>query len=404
MPCKDTWNEHKGGSADVSKNHDNERLFRARSVPLSQRSQDSQRAQVVRGEQAALQGRRPGAVPASDHGPRAGAQRDRRGIHRRSESQWRLYDAYLSRHTVFERQEPLQDVRRGALLAGQGQRRGRSGILPSSGARQLSDRRRNLAARAQGAQKNSRQDRRRSQSVGPSDHGWCPWLNLPHGRRIAEAAASRLRPGSPVHRRHQAQGLRHQHSTDRPGSNRRRFPESGASETPRHRSFRAVLIECRRPALRCYGNTYNRSILTWRIQSRRSSATAVSLNWGSFGSLTTRSEYYFRQGTLRGDLMSSLLLPITLATAGALGLIGLILVFRVTMGRAKRKVNMEDGGNPDMILRMRTHANFVEYAPTIPRTRRGANPSRGAKPLDDYSNDPIMPSAGFAYRSASRSY
>ena len=37
--------------------------------------------------------------------------------------------------------------------------------------------------------------------MGPSDHGWCPWLNLPHGRRIAEAAASRLRPRSPVHRR-----------------------------------------------------------------------------------------------------------------------------------------------------------------------------------------------------------
>src|SRR5262245_9660593 len=120
MPCKDTWNEHKGGSADVSANRDNERLFRARSVPLSQGSQDSQRAPVVRGEQASLQGRRPGAVPAPDHGPRAGAQRDRRRIHRRSESQWRLYDAYLSRHTVFERQEPLQDVRRCALPAYQG--------------------------------------------------------------------------------------------------------------------------------------------------------------------------------------------------------------------------------------------------------------------------------------------
>src|SRR5262245_22315682 len=120
MPCKDTWNDRKGGSADVSANHDNERLFRARSVPLSQGSQDSQRARVVRGEQAALQGRRPGAVPASDHGPRAGAQKDRRRIHRRSESQWRLDDAYLSRHTVFERQEPLQDVRRGALPAANG--------------------------------------------------------------------------------------------------------------------------------------------------------------------------------------------------------------------------------------------------------------------------------------------
>lgn len=89
---------------------------------------------------------------------------------------------------------------------------------------------------------------------GPSDHGWCPWLNMPHGRRIAEAAASRLRPGLPVHRRHQAQGLRHQHSADRSGSDRRQFSGSGASETPRQRSFRAVLVECRRPVLRCYGH------------------------------------------------------------------------------------------------------------------------------------------------------
>jgi len=86
------------------------------------------------------------------------------------------------------------------------------------------------------------------------------------GRRIAEAAASRLRPGSPVHRRHQAQGLLHQHSADRSGNHQRWLPGSGASETPRHGSFRAVHIECRRPALRCYGNTCNRSIFTWRIQ------------------------------------------------------------------------------------------------------------------------------------------
>jgi len=38
--------------------------------------------------------------------------------------------------------------------------------------------------------------------------------------------------------------------------------------------------------------------------------------------------------------MSLLLLPITLATAGALGLIGLILAFRVSMGRSKHKVYM----------------------------------------------------------------
>src|SRR5262249_28216453 len=63
--------------------------------------------------------------------------------------------------------------------------------------------------------------------------------------------------------------------------------------------------------------------------------------------------------------MSPLPLPITLATAGVLGFIGLILALRVTMGRAKHKVNMGDGGNPDMIVRMRPHANFVEYVPLM---------------------------------------
>jgi uncharacterized membrane protein YecN with MAPEG domain len=63
--------------------------------------------------------------------------------------------------------------------------------------------------------------------------------------------------------------------------------------------------------------------------------------------------------------MSPLLLPITLATAGALGLIGLILGVRVTMGRNKHNVHMGDGGNPDMIVRMRTHANFAEYVPLM---------------------------------------
>jgi hypothetical protein len=44
--------------------------------------------------------------------------------------------------------------------------------------------------------------------------------------------------------------------------------------------------------------------------------------------------------------MSPVLLPITLATAGALGLIGLILAFRVTTGRGNHKVNMGMAATP----------------------------------------------------------
>ena len=63
--------------------------------------------------------------------------------------------------------------------------------------------------------------------------------------------------------------------------------------------------------------------------------------------------------------MSLPLLPITLTTAGALGLIGLILALRVSMGRNKHQIFMGDGGNPNMIVRIRTHANFVEYVPLL---------------------------------------
>ena len=63
--------------------------------------------------------------------------------------------------------------------------------------------------------------------------------------------------------------------------------------------------------------------------------------------------------------MSPLLLPITLTTAGILGLVGLILGLRVSMGRSKHNITMGDGGNPDLIVRMRTHANFAEYVPLM---------------------------------------
>ena len=61
--------------------------------------------------------------------------------------------------------------------------------------------------------------------------------------------------------------------------------------------------------------------------------------------------------------MSTIILPVTLVTAGTLALIGLVLAARIGHGRVKFLVPMGDGGNPDMIVRMRTHANFVEYVP-----------------------------------------
>jgi len=41
------------------------------------------------------------------------------------------------------------------------------------------------------------------------------------------------------------------------------------------------------------------------------------------------------------------------------------LFLRVGQGRFKHRVPLGDGGNPDMLVRMRTHANFSEYIPLI---------------------------------------
>lgn len=49
--------------------------------------------------------------------------------------------------------------------------------------------------------------------------------------------------------------------------------------------------------------------------------------------------------------------------AGLLGLLYIVLSGRVIGGRGKYRLGVGDGGNPDMVLRMRAHGNFAEYTP-----------------------------------------
>lgn len=63
--------------------------------------------------------------------------------------------------------------------------------------------------------------------------------------------------------------------------------------------------------------------------------------------------------------MGSIILPITLMTAGASAILNLWLALRTGAVRTKAKVSIGDGGNEMLIRRMRAHANFVEYAPFI---------------------------------------
>ncbi len=60
-----------------------------------------------------------------------------------------------------------------------------------------------------------------------------------------------------------------------------------------------------------------------------------------------------------------LLLSVTLATAGALSLIYMVLMLRIVRMRFKHGVSLGDGGNSELQKRIRAHANFAEYVPLL---------------------------------------
>ena len=54
------------------------------------------------------------------------------------------------------------------------------------------------------------------------------------------------------------------------------------------------------------------------------------------------------------------------AAALWIGLNAILLIFlsvRVGQARTRLKINLGDGGNPEMVKAIRTHGNYVEYAP-----------------------------------------
>ncbi len=58
-------------------------------------------------------------------------------------------------------------------------------------------------------------------------------------------------------------------------------------------------------------------------------------------------------------------LPITALYAGLLGLLLLVLSFRVVLVRRARGVSLGSGGDAELEQRIRTHANFIEYVPML---------------------------------------
>lgn len=53
----------------------------------------------------------------------------------------------------------------------------------------------------------------------------------------------------------------------------------------------------------------------------------------------------------------------TLATAGTLGLMLLALLWPIVRVRRGRRIGLGDGGDAELLRKIRVHANFVEYVP-----------------------------------------
>lgn len=60
-----------------------------------------------------------------------------------------------------------------------------------------------------------------------------------------------------------------------------------------------------------------------------------------------------------------IILPVTLASAAAAGILAIWLMLRVGQVRVQHKVSVGDGGNEQVLRRMRAHANYVESAPFV---------------------------------------
>ncbi len=60
-----------------------------------------------------------------------------------------------------------------------------------------------------------------------------------------------------------------------------------------------------------------------------------------------------------------IILPITLCAAAAAAAINIWLSIRIGMVRTAKKISIGDGGDPDLICRMRAQANFIENTPIV---------------------------------------
>jgi uncharacterized membrane protein YecN with MAPEG domain len=56
-------------------------------------------------------------------------------------------------------------------------------------------------------------------------------------------------------------------------------------------------------------------------------------------------------------------MPVFFVCAGLLGLLAAALSVKVGLMRGRKKINLGDGGDPEMQAAIRAHGNFMEYTP-----------------------------------------
>jgi len=56
-------------------------------------------------------------------------------------------------------------------------------------------------------------------------------------------------------------------------------------------------------------------------------------------------------------------MPVFFVCAGLLGLLAVVLTINVGRLRGQKKINLGDGGDPEMLAAIRAHANLIEFAP-----------------------------------------
>ncbi len=56
-------------------------------------------------------------------------------------------------------------------------------------------------------------------------------------------------------------------------------------------------------------------------------------------------------------------MPVFFVCAGLLGLLAVVLTLNVGRMRGQKKINLGDGGDPEMQAAIRAHANLIEFAP-----------------------------------------